>query len=104
MRLTKSGFDVRFTRPANATRAASKAAYRIDRWHYQHHPDYGSPKFDQTIVPVSDVQLSADGMTAHLNTPLCAGTMYQFTIDVVADDDEALSSRVAWYTLNRLHK
>jgi hypothetical protein len=28
--------------------------------------------------------------------------MYQFTIDVAAADGAVMSSRVAWYTLNRL--
>ncbi|MFT4841918.1 MAG: glucose/arabinose dehydrogenase [Planctomycetota bacterium] len=104
VRLTKTGFEVRFTRPADATSAASKDAYRIDRWRYQHHPDYGSPKFDQTVQPVSKVELSADRMTAHLFTSLRAGTMHQFTIDVAAADGSELSSNVAWYTLNRLRK
>ena len=104
IQLTKSGFEVRFTRPANATIAASKEAYKIERWHYKHHANYGSPKFEQMAVPVSDVQLSEDRMTAHLSTPLHAGTMYQFNIDVTADNDQTLSSHVAWYTLNRLYE
>ena len=104
IQLTKSGFKVRFTRPANATIAASKEAYKIERWHYKHHANYGSPKFEQMAVPVSNVQLSEDRMTAHLSTPLHAGTMYQFNIDVTADNDQTLSNHVAWYTLNRLYE
>lgn len=102
VRLTTDGFDVRFTRPADPKRAADKAAYRIERWHYKHHPGYGSPKFEQARVTVRDIQLSADRMTARIKMPLRTGTMYQFTIDVAAADGAVMSSRVAWYTLNRL--
>ena len=104
VRLTKSGFDVHFTRPVDVERAASSDAYRVDRWRYKHHPDYGSPKFDQAQVKINAIELSADGMTAHLTMPLQAERMYQFTFDLQAASADALSSRVAWYTLNRLHK
>lgn len=103
VRLTKSGFDVQFTRPFDAKRAASSDAYRIDRWRYQHHPDYGSPKFDQAQVEIDSIKLSADGMTAHLTMPLQGQRMYQLTFDLKAANADVLSSRVAWYTLNRLH-
>lgn len=100
--LTEKGFDVHFTRPADAARAAAKDAYRIDRWRYKHHPGYGSPKLDQKVIPVAGVTLSDDGRTAHLEMPLQAGTMYQLTIDVPGRENQKLSSRVAWYTLNQL--
>ena len=104
VRLTTDGFDVRFTRPAEPKRAADAAAYRIDRWQYKHHPGYGSPKFEQATVKMRDIQLTADRMTVRIKMPLRTGTMYQFTIDLAGADGAAMSSRVAWYTLNRLRQ
>jgi hypothetical protein len=102
--LTEFGFDVRFTRPVDAAQAGRKDAYRIECWHYRHHPDYGSPKFDEAEVAIERVEVSDDGMTAHLHMPLEAGHMYQFNFDLTAVNMDKLSSQVAWYTLNRLHK
>ena len=104
VRLTRDGFDVRFTRPANPKMASDKAAYTIDRWHYKHHPNYGSPKFDRATVEIEDIQLATDRMTARIRMPLRAGTMYQLKLNITAADGSKLASPYAYYTLNRLRK
>lgn len=102
VRLTRDGFEVRFTKPANAELATKASAYAIERWRYKHHPGYGSPKLDETKVPVEAVRLSDDRQTVRLKVPLLAGTMYQFSIAVPGADGGKLASSVAWYTLNQL--
>jgi glucose/arabinose dehydrogenase len=104
VKLSHDGFIVKFTRPANPKQASTPSAYVVDRWSYKHHPNYGSPKFDQATLKVEDVQLSPDHMTARIKVPLRAGTMYQLKLEIAGADDAKLASRVAWYTLNRLRK
>jgi hypothetical protein len=72
---------VRYTRPADAVRGAAVVAYRVERWRYEHHPAYGSPKYDRGAVEVRRVALSSDGVTARLEMDLQEGWIYQFTLD-----------------------
>ncbi|MEZ6038249.1 MAG: hypothetical protein R3F29_12265 [Planctomycetota bacterium] len=94
------GFDVRFTRPADATKAAEASRYSVRRWRYQHHPDYGSPKLDQSDVEVQAVQLIDQGRTARLQLPLVPGFVYRLTLDVSGADGASLANQVVWYTLH----
>ena len=101
VQLSRDGFDVHFTQPADQESASQGSSYLVERWQYKHHPDYGSPKFEQAVTKVDGVKLSADGMTAHLTLPTQIDTMYQLKISVAAESGNKMSSNVAWYTLNR---
>ena len=58
--VTARGFDVHFTRPADAARAVEPQRYRVERWRYRHHPGYGSPKLDKGEVSVARAIASPD--------------------------------------------
>ncbi len=105
IRLTKTGFDLRFTSPPDAARAVQAASYRIAHWGYLYRPEYGSPKVDRTEVAVSTAKLDADGVTVHLDLPtLATERVYEFTLDLGGADGGTLANRVAYYTLNRLRR
>ncbi|MFN3242872.1 MAG: hypothetical protein ACE37K_15330 [Planctomycetota bacterium] len=98
--VTAGGFDVHFTRPADAARAVEPQRYRVERWRYRHHPGYGSPKLDNGEVAVASVALAEGGRTARLQLPLELGYVYHLTVDVPGADGAALANRDAWYTLH----
>jgi glucose/arabinose dehydrogenase len=102
VRLTKAGFQVRFTSPAAADALASSASYQVVRWRYRYQPSYGSKKYDRGPVTVTAVRPDADGRGVALDLPTAAGWVYQLTFDLAGADGSVPANRIAWYTLNRL--
>ena len=100
--LTKTGFDIRFTRAVGTVPGTKPTSYTVERWRYKHMPRYGSPKFDKARVDVRGVQLATDGKAASLAMQLEAGFVYRFQVAVDGADGGPLRNDVAWYTLNRL--
>lgn len=102
--LLRTGFEVRFTLPVDAARAAQREAWTVRRWRYEYRPEYGSPKIDEIEVPLEAiaVTVAADARSVRLELPLQAGWVYELTVDVDGAGGEPLCNRVAWYTLNRL--
>ncbi|MEZ5303606.1 MAG: hypothetical protein R3F11_23635 [Verrucomicrobiales bacterium] len=103
--LEKDGFTVRFTEPANGE-AAKPESYRAASWGYLYHGNYGSPKVDERQLDVSKVALSADKKSARLTVGgLEAGRVHRLDFaDQIraAEGDAKLTSRIAYYTANRL--
>ena len=104
VRLAKSGFVVRFTRRANAEQAAAVNSYQVERWRYRYQPDYGSRKYDKGPVAVNAVRASRDGTEVALDMPIEAGWMYRLRFELTGAGGEPLANRIAWYTLNRIHR
>ena len=104
MKLTRSGFDLTFTKPAERESALDPDNYSLVRYRYLYHASYGSPKTDLSPVAVSSVELSADGLRASLVVdPLEEGWLYDLRPGTIRGrDGDSLVTRIAAYTLNRL--
>lgn len=104
MRLTRDGFDLRFTLPADAAAASDPASYSLTRYYYRYHAAYGSPKTEITPVAVEAVSLSEDGLRVSLAVrDLREGWVYDLRPSAIRSrDGEPLAARMAAYTLNRL--
>jgi hypothetical protein len=104
MRLTKTGFELTFTRPVDPQTAASPEAYSLSHYYYRYHGQYGSPKTDITPVKVTAVSLSPDGLRASLEVEqLLARRIYELRPGQIrGEDGSPLITRLAAYTLNRL--
>ncbi|NBV87671.1 MAG: hypothetical protein EBS01_15690, partial [Verrucomicrobia bacterium] len=100
--LTQNGFKVRFTRPLAAS-STDAALWKIRRYTFAYHKEYGSPELEQETLNPTAVVLSADGLTAELTLPeLRENFVYDFYLEKLraADGESVLNGRAA-YTLRR---
>ena len=104
MKLTREGFDLTFTKPADRESAAARNHYSVTRYYYRYHSAYGSPKTEITPVEVGSVSVSEDGLRASLVVDdLREGWLYDLRpISIRSESGEPLAARMAAYTLNRL--
>lgn len=104
MRLTRSGFELEFTKPVDATSAAEPGCFSFQQFHYHYHRQYGSPQVDKTPVPITQARLSRDRTKVTLDLrELIPRRIYELRLrDVVSGDGAALAHDVAYYTLNQL--
>lgn len=103
LHLTKTGFQVTFTKPVDAVEASKAASYQVKRWHYLYRAEYGSPKADLKDVNVTAARLLNDGRTVELELPLEKEHVFQIGVKgVTAKDGSALTNDTGWYTLNQL--
>ncbi len=101
--LTERGFRIRFTEsmdPATLT----AAGFRISRFRFYYHVEYGSPWIDEAELPVGALRVSEDRRQVELDLAgLAAGFVYE--IDVAGLRTAAgapLANPLAYYTANRL--
>ncbi|MCP4784661.1 MAG: hypothetical protein GY903_10335 [Fuerstiella sp.] len=105
MKLTPSGFAVRFTRPVDPKTVRADGAITFKHWHYHYHGEYGSPKVDETEDASTVRSISDDGRTVHVDLPLQVGQVYQIiTQGIQADDGASMTTTTGYYTLNSLLK
>lgn len=105
IRVTPTGFRVRFTVPVDASVAGLASSYQVRRWHYLYRPEYGSPKADETEVAVVRAEVEPDGQTVRLELPLKTGHVFQIGAPGVRSaKGESMTHDVGWYTLNRLRQ
>ena len=104
MRLTKTGFELTFTKPMDRESAAVAANYSFTQYYYLYHGQYGSPKTDITPVKVTGVTVSDDGLRVGVSLErLVPGRIYELRpSNLRAATGEALATRLAAYTLNKL--
>lgn len=105
MQVTKNGFALTFTKPAETKAAVHPANYTMKRFHYAYHRTYGSPLLGDTPVPVHEVKASPDGLRVELvlGDLVPGGEIYALQIaNVPAADGAPLRNASAYYTLNRL--
>jgi glucose/arabinose dehydrogenase len=106
MSLTPRGFDLQFTKPVDAKKAADPQTYSLLHWHMIYHKDYGSPEVDKTAVKIQQAIVSGDGRHVALILPeLLVGKIYDLTLEGLnAADGSELINNHAYYTLNHLIK
>ena len=105
IKLTTTGFAVRFTRPVDPDTIRAAGAVNFKHWHYLYHGDYGSPKVDVTDDPVKVGAISADGQTVNFELDLKKGKLYQIiTKGIRSTNGDSMSTTTGYYTLNNLLK
>jgi hypothetical protein len=104
MRLTKTGFQLTFTKPVDPATAGDSGAYSFTHYYYLYHGQYGSPKTDITPVKVRKAVVSEDRLQATLDLEeLVPGRVYELQPNgIQAADGEPLATKMAAYALNRL--
>jgi hypothetical protein len=104
MHLTKTGFDLTFTRPLDPAAAREVANYQFQRYYYEYHRAYGSKQFDKQPVAVESATLSANGKTVSLKlAELKPGYVFQLNLgEIKTPEGTRVRSRLICYTLNRL--
>jgi hypothetical protein len=106
MKLTKTGFVLRFTQPAEAKALANPANYALHHFHYAYHRAYGSPLLGDTPTPVQAVKPAPDGRSVELvlGDLAAGGEIYALQVNnlTTAAGAKPLRNNAAYYTLNRL--
>jgi hypothetical protein len=103
IRLTTTGFEIRFTQPMDEALLKDPESFSIRHWHYLYRPEYGSPKADLTQVEPSNIQVTHHGMGVRFELPLLTGKVYEFKLNGMRSESGAdLTNPIGWYTLNRL--
>ena len=106
MRLTKTGFELTFTKPADIKTVDDPMVYSLTHYYYRYHNKYGSPKTDVTPVKIKSVETSEDRRQVRLELDsLVPGRLYDLRSSGIRSvDGKPLITRLATYTLNRLKK
>ena len=106
MYLTKTGFDLVFTRPLETASASNPENYKAQRYFYEYHAAYGSKQFDLTEIAPKAVTVSEDRLKVTLEyDPLVAWRIYQFDLKgLKAEDGALLKNPLVTYTLNQLRE
>jgi hypothetical protein len=104
MNVTPHGFDLIFTRPVNIKQASDRNNYRINRYYYQYHADYGSPRTDEQAVRVDHIMISEDNKKVTLVLEeMVPGYVYDLEIaSLTCDQGVPLVNKRMFYTLNNL--
>jgi hypothetical protein len=104
MNLTKTGFDLTFTKPLDAEAAAQLKAYSMQSYTYNYWGTYGSPEVDRRPVEVKSVKVSADRKKVSLEVPgIAVGRVYELALDgLKSDQGEAVLHPNGWYTVSYL--
>jgi hypothetical protein len=101
--ITPTGFRLRFTHPLDPA-AADHSQWAIKRYTYKYHSAYGSPQVDLAEVPVTEVRLSKDRLTAEVVLPeVKENFVHEFTLGKLlsATGDKLLNPKLA-YTVRRV--
>ena len=106
MRAEPDGFELVFTKPADAKTASDPKSYAMSAYTYIYQGDYGSPVVDKTTPTVEKAALAADGKSVRLTVKgLVEGNIHELRSAGVRDKDGVpLLHPEAYYTLNRIPK
>ncbi|MEZ5573041.1 MAG: family 16 glycoside hydrolase [Halioglobus sp.] len=99
------GFVIELTQPLAADMALTPADIVAKQWFYYPNEQYGGPKYDETVLPVTGVEVAADRRSVHLHIPgLKAGYVVYLRLNdrLRSTDDQTLWTAEAWYTLNAI--
>ena len=85
----------------------------IETFRYRYQPACNSAKVDKTLVVIRSARLGGKFTEAgeddrsvrlELGAGLAAGWIYKITCNVAGACGESPTSRIAWYTVKRLHR
>lgn len=106
MSLTKTGFDLTFTKPVDPEAALDPDNYTFLRYYYKYHQRYGSPRHGEERIGVESVRISDDRKTITLTLEkLEPDFIYDLTIaNIASGDGDSLVHNRLFYTLNYLRE
>ena len=106
MTLTKTGFDLTFTKPLDPATLKAVDGFAMKSWTYMYESRYGGPEVDAQAEKASVESVSKDGKTVSLIVPdRRKGRVYELRINGAKTlDGEAVLHPEAFYTLNELVK
>jgi cytochrome c len=105
IRAKPEGFEIELTVPMKPGQNITASDFSIQQWRYEGTSAYGGPKLDLEDLPVRKMEVSADGKHINLQIPgLKKEHVVYFRIPegMVSQNDQALWSNEAWYTLNNI--
>lgn len=102
MHALKDGFDLKFTKPVDAAKAADVSSYKLSAYTYIYHKTYGSPEVDTSTPTIEKAAVSADGKSVRLTIKgLQQGHVHEFHLDgLQSATGQPLLHKEAYYTLN----
>jgi len=103
MKLTDTGFAFAFTKPVDPA-TVNADAFTMSRYYYEYHEKYGSDRYDNTPVKITDVTISENKRTVRVTVDaLKAGYVYDVKLgDIKASDGAGVVTPKLYYTANRL--
>lgn len=106
MRAKPDGFELVFTKPADAATAGDPKSYAMSCYTYIYQGAYGSPVVDRTTPEVTKATVSPDGLSVRLEVKgIVEGNIHELTSKgVKSKDSEGLLHTEAYYTLNQIPK
>lgn len=104
MSITKTGFDLTFTKKVDAKLAGDPKQYIIDTWRQKYTNAYGSARLDRTKPVPTAVRVSADGMRVSIDLPgMKVETVVNlFCPKLKSADGEPIRFGRVYYTINML--
>jgi hypothetical protein len=104
MKLTRTGFDLAFTKPVDPASARRPAAYSLQSFTHYYWSTYGSPEVDRRAEKVERVSVSSDRRTVSLGVKgLHRGRIYELHLEGVKSvAGDLVLHPEAYYTLNDL--
>lgn len=100
--LTRDGFEIHFTEPLGAE-AVTVRDVSITEFQYEYWDSYGSERFREATVPLSNLEISADRTRLSLRLPLKAEFIYEIQLpQLTSRTGLRLENNFAYYTLNQL--
>ena len=99
-----SGFDLAFTRPVDRELGSQPASYAVSTFTHSYHAGYGGPEIEPTTPEVLSVELSQDGLRAHLVLDeVRPGHVHEFDLSALRSaEGEPPLHKDAYYTVNRV--
>jgi cytochrome c551/c552 len=105
VRALADGFELELTQPlANGT-SLNAQDLLVRQWFYHPNEQYGGPKYNETTLPVSALEISSDKTRITARIPgLKEGHVVYMRLDDKArsESGDALWTSEAWYTLNNI--
>jgi hypothetical protein len=104
MNLTKTGFQLTFTKPVDKTEAAKVGNYSLRHFDLAWHAGYGTGPSKAANVTPNSAKVSSDGRVVTLELPeMLNEKIYELHLTgLAATDGSKLEHPTAFYTLNRL--
>jgi cytochrome c551/c552 len=105
VRVTESGFDIELTQPLAEDVELTPADLLVKQWFYHPNEQYGGPKYNETELSPSRLQISPDRRRIIADIPgLRPGYVVYLRLSerLRAQGGQSLWTAEAWYTLNAI--
>jgi len=104
MNVTPDGWDLKFTVPIDATKAAEADRWFLESYTYHYWDTYGSPEIERRENKITEIRVADDRLSVHIVVPEREKRrVYHLQLkDIPTADGAKLLHPDAYYTLNEL--